>query len=281
MTRQEFNEAFFDHFSTFHNRRTVWKRNRNYLSYESPERIDWLYLDYSEVEKKVLNFMNVTQEYGFNVCKPVGLVCCGTPCKPTGWVHQYYMQNPPLVVQEQEKEYDMYPTSKSSASMPTVTDLTINMAPAASASVSTKSDVQTQREHLLARLSGIDNDYRWGSKSDELREIFNLDADNEPKTSRELLAAIKDGKFKLDERIADLQDKGNHYDPVSDIYIMNPFGAIKFDGPTPDKDGYTKARETVQNMIKDAKDTIIVKSPEDGLAAIKALEAWTPTGKAN
>ncbi len=175
----------------------------------------------------------------------------------------------------------MYPTSKSSTSMPTVTDLTINMAPAASASVNTKSDVQIHREHLLTRLRGIDEDYRWGSKSDSLREAFNLDADNTPKTSRALIEAIKAGTFKLDERVADLQDKGNHYDPVSDEYIQTPYAAIKFDGPTPDKDGYTKARETIQALLKDAKDTIIVKSPEDGLTAIQALEAWTPTGKAN
>jgi hypothetical protein len=187
---------------------------------------------------------------------------------------------PPLVVQEQ-KECTMYPTSKSSTSMPTVTDLTINMAPAASASVNTKSDVQIQREHLLGRLKGIEEAYRWGDKSDVLREAFNLDADNTPKTARQLIEAIKGGKFKLDDRIADLQDKGNHYDPVSDDYIQTPFSAIAFDGPTPDKDGYTKARETLLTLVKDAKDTIIVKSPEDGLTAIQALEAWTPTGKAN
>lgn len=160
-------------------------------------------------------------------------------------------------------------------------DLTINLAPAASASVSSKSDTAIQRDYLMSRLDGVDNSFRYGKFYSQMRAAFNLDINNRPKTSQELLDAIKGGKFKMDERIQKLQAAGEEYDEATDSYIGGLFDAFIWDGPLPDKKGFDLAREAIKTQLQTAKDTIIVKSPDDGLAAIQALEAWTPTGKAN
>lgn len=146
-----------------------------------------------------------------------------------------------------------------------------------------KSDDATSRGYLLSRLSLYDG---WRNpKLRELSELFNLGEDGRPKTHLQLIDAIKNDKFSLDDKVVKrlkrLQDDlGEDDEDFLDGY--GPFYGIVFTGfPQSDRKGYDAAVKELEALTKATKDTIMVKSPADGLAALQALEAWTPAGKAN
>lgn len=139
----------------------------------------------------------------------------------------------------------------------------------ASASVTTtKSDTSTQRDYLLSRLERA-----WDPKETELIKLFNLNVDNKPTTFKELVAAIKDGKFKVDPKIEKKLDavEADEYE-----WFYGPLYGIIFDGPEPDFDGYRASIAEVRKQQIAAYDTIMTADAADGLKALQAFEAWTP-----
>lgn len=272
MSRNEWNIWYMENFGTDSFRQKVWKQN--------PWLRHW-HLDY--VKRDDIVFTTPQKEY---LMQNVSLA---HNVPGFGVVYMDDLYGP--VLKKQEGINPMNTAYTPTMATPQVWgskmpsgDLSITLSPAATASVSSKTDIQQQRDHLLARHQEVlrSFDAYYGKIHEMLRKTFSLEVNNTPKTSRELIAAIKAGTYKLDDRIADLQDKGNQYDEAMDEeYIGGMFAAITFDGPTPDRTGYDKAVAEFRGMLKDAKDTIIVKDPDTGLAAIQALEAWTPTTKAN
>lgn len=139
------------------------------------------------------------------------------------------------------------------------------------------SDIQIQREYLLNRLSQANY-----AKQTELQTLYNLYVgDGRPKTSKDLIDMITTGKFTLDEKKVAKQDKklGYHYDEDEDCYYQSEdaFFAIIWNGPKPDKDGYTAALKLRDAEFNKSKDQIMISNPEKGLAAIQSFEAWLPS----
>lgn len=136
-----------------------------------------------------------------------------------------------------------------------------------------KSDIATQRDYLLSRLAK--SEY---PKEIELRKLFNIGVDNTPKTYAQLIEMIKENKYTLDEK------ETSRVDEYMADGGYNPYGptrGIVWDGPKPDKAGYKAGLEDMAKEFDATKDTIMVFSAEDGLKAVQAFEAWTPTGTAN
>lgn len=152
---------------------------------------------------------------------------------------------------------------------------------------SEKSDSTISREWLLKRLSEYEG---WRNpKIAELRKLFNMDAKYVPGTAKALIDAIKNDKFKMDQKkldyLTDEMEQSNRFDTAEDYmeeYGYSPFYAMIFtDLPKSDEKGYVTALDDFSKALKATKDTIMVKSPDDGLAALQALDAWVPAGKAN
>lgn len=149
-----------------------------------------------------------------------------------------------------------------------------------------KSDDATSRDYLLSRLAIYDG---WHDpKASKISDFFNLGEDGRPKSYLQLIDAIKNDKFSLDPkavaRLKRIQDEaaedGEDFD-VED-YGYGPFYGIVFtDFPKADRKGYEAAMEEYGALKQTTRDTIMVKSPAEGLTALQTLEAWTPTGKAS
>lgn len=161
----------------------------------------------------------------------------------------------------------------------TATNITI--APAASASAeAAKTDLQTQREYLLGRHREIDRSFDYGHLYHKIRDAYNIDIDNAPKTAQELIDGIKAGTFTADatklarQNIAIASDSS--YDD-DDMYTptRDPLFAMNWGGLQPDRLGYDSARDLFRGQLKASKDSIMIGTPEAGLASLQALEAWT------
>lgn len=110
-------------------------------------------------------------------------------------------------------------------------------------------------------------------KADKLPKQFGLSDDAAPRSVSEFVKRIQDGKFMYkDETKKDTE--GYFYRPCEGIRWRDP--SVK-----EDKDGHKAAYDSLSAAYQDAKDNIAIGTPVEGLAAVKALEAWTPTvGKA-
>lgn len=167
----------------------------------------------------------------------------------------------------------------------TTSATTITLAPSASA-IGAKTDLQTEREHLLGRWRETEAslDRHYGDLASKLRKTFNIDfAAKRPATATELFAAIAAGTIKIDPKKQAMQDiaiandhsfysDDDDYIPTTDYSF-----ALDFGDPTPDRLGYTQAQADLAAKLKAAKDIIMIGAPADGLAAIQAIEAWAPT----
>ncbi len=148
--------------------------------------------------------------------------------------------------------------------------------------VSAPSDTAVTRDYLLSRLTNIGTS-RYSTKGAELREMFRIGTDPAPKTYKQLIDAIKNDKFKLDEKRIkraelDAEDDDEDREEYSfDRGFYGPMDGIIWDGPKPDEKGYEKAIKELNQAYLDTKDAIMVKDAEAGLEALKAYENWKPS----
>lgn len=153
------------------------------------------------------------------------------------------------------------------------------------------SDTSKMRDYLIGRLSAMTGVYEWNDPMlSTLAKKFNLNAPLRPTTSQGIIDAFKNGKVTIDQakvdkqtkyfaaRAADLDyDDDDYEDGITSQY----FGITFTDLPVADHKGYEAAKEAYLKAKQDTKDTIMIADPSDGLAALKALQEWTPTGAAN
>lgn len=95
----------------------------------------------------------------------------------------------------------------------------------------------------------------------ELRKQFNID-DNSIKNANDLIDAIKNGQYILDDK-----------------EVARNWGAthgISFRDPTKpaDRVGYDLAKLNLKDALQNTKNAIVVLSPEAGLEALNAFKAW-------
>lgn len=145
----------------------------------------------------------------------------------------------------------------------------------ASATINVEADRsdQAKRDHLIVRLRNAK--YK---KERDAADVFNLYVYNSPKNFRELIAAIKDGKFQIDEKIAKKMDaRIADGEPTG---CHSPFYGIIWDGPQKDEDGYQAFLTDMGTAYTKAKDEILVLPIEKGLEALRTFEALEVTPKA-
>ena len=156
------------------------------------------------------------------------------------------------------------------------------------ANVSLLCDVKQEKEETAMSIEQNTLDYLsrrvestfYGLHS-ELADTFNLYKDNKPKTYKELIAAIKGDKFKLDaKRTKRIDEYFSDGDEDEDCFysFRGSLDGIIWDGPQPDRKGYDKAIEDLSKAKTDTMDTIrVITDEEKRLAALKAFEAWVPS----
>lgn len=135
-------------------------------------------------------------------------------------------------------------------------------------------ETQDQRKYLQRRLEDI-----YYMKERPLFAAFGLTDDEAPTTPKELKARIADGKFTIIGLPKDDEDE----DDFDDCFYGSWSRLIRWRDPAKkaDQDGYEAARKALKNEYQKAMDTIKIDDVKAGLEAVKALEAWEPTGAAN
>lgn len=142
----------------------------------------------------------------------------------------------------------------------------------ASASISTPAtETQDQRKYLERRLFEV-----YADKRDPLESLFGLLDDHAPQTPAELAARIADGKFTI-------RGTGDDTKNAAHYRYWGAAELIQWRDPAKkaDMDGFKAAKDALKAERQKALDIIKIDDPKSGLEAIKALEAWTPTGAAN
>jgi hypothetical protein len=131
-------------------------------------------------------------------------------------------------------------------------------------------ETQDQRKYLTNRLQEVYSD-----KRDPLEAAFGLTDDDAPKGPLELAERLKDGKFTVRYMETGTNPDVYRYWHWTDLIQWRDPAAKR------DEDGFKKAIEELRALHQAALDTIKIDEPKAGLEAIKALEAWKPTGAAN
>lgn len=188
-----------------------------------------------------------------------GLTVLGNKAKP--WTNHYYG-----MVKEAQKNEGNNPMYNSYTAAPT-----------AAATIVTADPAQAQRDYLLDRarkvLRQLDNN---------LFTMFGRFKKDRPETAQQLIDAIKNGKYTLDEK------KLKYLEAQSDLYEYDdidecgygPFYGIDFtDYPGFDSDGHSKAEKELEAAFTALKDIIAIKSGDDALTALQAFEKWEPSNK--
>lgn len=145
------------------------------------------------------------------------------------------------------------------------------------------SESKEQRQYLLRRFEDITRaEWREDSRVALLRDMFNIHAPIAPKTSKELLDAMKNGKYTVDQAKVDAQTKffaaeGDDRDDLWSEDINDRYYGITFtDLPVADMKGYNAAYEAYRKLVQDTRDSIMIGTPAEGLAALRAFELWMP-----
>jgi hypothetical protein len=228
----------------------------------------------------------INNMYKTHPCSPVYELgnCTSAPTPPVEWTyHNYDKLVYPLVVMKQEEGNNPMFATKTVQAVPSNGALAISV----SGSGPSKSDEMTQREYLLGELRDH-TQYEWqDEKLAEIRKLFNIDAPKYPKSSQELIDAFKNGKYTVDQAKVDKNTKF-YAEQLDEVYddedngIYKRFYGITFtDLPIPDHKGWEAAKTAYRKLVKDTERKIMVSSPADGLTALLALEAWTPTTAAS
>lgn len=132
----------------------------------------------------------------------------------------------------------------------------------------------TERDYLKRRL--MDALYIF---QDDIATAFRIRNSETPKTYSELIDAIKNGKYTLDEKVTKRVDA---YFEENGFTPWGPFYGIKFQLDTaPDRDGYDAAEKALNKRWQDAQDIIMTGDAAAGLKALQDFEAWKPAGPAN
>lgn len=118
-------------------------------------------------------------------------------------------------------------------------------------------ETQQTKNHLISRLGEFANE-----KESVLRKAYGLQDDERPKTPREFLDRVTQGKFVISDENMN-----------KNIYYFED--AVRWRDPSVKKDeaGFKLAATKVEDARTDSLDEIMVKTPEQGLDILKAFKA--------
>lgn len=139
----------------------------------------------------------------------------------------------------------------------------------ASASVvAAPTDAQTKIQYLRERARDIRD-----VLDRALRVQFKLGVDAGPQTEAELIKAIQDGKFTMDEEKV---KKNAKYVKENGYAYGGPlYGIVFTDFPGADKEGFKVAYDAMKAEYQKIKDIINIKDADTALDAVQAFEGWT------
>lgn len=126
-------------------------------------------------------------------------------------------------------------------------------------------NLQRERSYLDNRLHMVSQD-----KTLEMKKTYGLADDDHPSSLKEIVERIQAGKFVLPKKNEDEDPDDDRYFDLSEALYD-----IRWRDPSKeeDKDGYKAAKEIFDKKRTEVKDAIFVKTPAEGLEALKAFEA--------
>ncbi len=140
-----------------------------------------------------------------------------------------------------------------------------------------ENSMNTERNYLERRVREIFCD-----KERTLIDTFNLHVDNTPRTYKDLIAAIKDGKYDLDPKRTKVIDAQVESGENPLYFACGAFDGIIWKGDKmPDPAGYGIAINALRKARTTAMDIVQTQDAIAGLKALQDFDAWTPTGPAN
>lgn len=134
-----------------------------------------------------------------------------------------------------------------------------------------QTETQTQRHYLESRLHSI----YWDKQAGLSRHFHILD-DEYPKSYKEAIQRIKDGKVVLKKHF-DIADEIDEEDDLFGFDVYSLGHALRWRDPNQpaDHDGHKAALEKLDAARTEIKDIIQIKTPEEGLVALKEFEKAT------
>jgi hypothetical protein len=117
---------------------------------------------------------------------------------------------------------------------------------------------QEAREHLRSRLRAVKYEV-----IERLQKDYGLTGDDRPKNAKELAERLASGKFVV---------RGANDEDQKELWSLS--SVIEWRDPkvTKDEAGFKAAAEKVKKAYVEAKDQIVVKTPEEGLKALQGFE---------
>jgi len=179
--------------------------------------------------------------------------CAAVTPKSVGWFNQKEGNNPMRAYSE-----------------------TYAVAPTAIASINVPSDEAKKIDYLNGRARDIRNTFR----DTTIRKMFHFDGQTLPMTYRQLIDAIKNDEFEIDEKRAKRIDArfAEYQNGDESWFDYSAFDGLTFTGfPEPDKDGYAAAQKELKAEYQKVKDAIAILDAETALAAVQAFEEWKPS----
>lgn len=138
----------------------------------------------------------------------------------------------------------------------------------------TQMNTNTERDYLARRVESVSYDL-----DSKLEKQFNLGKNTNPRTYKDLIDWVTNGKYTLDTKITGKIDAIVADD---ETYYGSSFDGIVWTGAgfTVDHAGYVIARKAMQAARTVARDVVMTQDATAGLAALNAFEAWTYTAPA-
>lgn len=153
--------------------------------------------------------------------------------------------------------------------------LNVAASPSAIASVTIPSDEQKKIDYLNNRAQSV-----YYTIEGKLQGMFHLRGPSSPRYYKELIDAIKNDEYEIDEKEAQIADENweHHLDNEDDYFDYSAFYGINFTKfPKADYKGRDKAYIELRAELQAVKDVIAIMPAEEALARIQAFEKWVPS----
>lgn len=112
-------------------------------------------------------------------------------------------------------------------------------------------------------------------------KMFNIYGDKTPRYYKDLIDAIKNGEYEIDEKEAKRMDEAWEMfqdEDSNEGFYFSPFHGINFTKfPKPDFAGKEKAYTELHDEVTRIKDIIAIMPAEEALKAVQEFQNWKPS----
>lgn len=110
--------------------------------------------------------------------------------------------------------------------------------------------------------------------------MFHVHGPDNPRYYKELIDAIKNGEYEINEKEAKRADEAweNSQEDEDEGYYFNVFYGITFTKfPKADHEGWAKARKELRDELTRIKDIVAILPAEEALKAVQEFQNWKPS----